>query len=90
MKKLVFSAIALVAFTTVSFANNTVEQKNEAKNNQVIEQDDTLGCDHCYDYADSLDDGSDRTNQTWMRNVDSCRTSNGCEAEFTKLIKKIE
>ena len=23
----------------------------------------TIGCDHCYDYADSLDDGTDRTNK---------------------------
>ena len=83
-KKVLFSAVALVAFSFAGMANNEVKEvEKEFDSNQNLE---AVGCDHCYDYADSLDDGSDRTNQKWMRNVDRCRASNGCEAEFTKLI----
>lgn len=81
MKKFMFSAFALVAFSFAGMANEVEEKES------VILNDD---CNHCYEYADSLDDGRDRTNQTWMRNVDACRTSNGCKAEFSKLIKKQE
>ncbi|RBA29650.1 hypothetical protein [Flavobacterium tibetense] len=78
---MIFSAVALVAFSFAGMANEIEDKK-------LIDETELVNCDHCYAYADSLDDGSDRTNQTWMRNVDACRTSNGCEAEFAGLIKK--
>jgi hypothetical protein len=84
MKKMIFSAVALVAFSFAGMANEIEEKKVEIKENEANL---TIGCDHCYDYADSLDDGSDRTNQTWMRNVDACKVSNGCEPVFTKQKK---
>ncbi|WP_445722751.1 hypothetical protein [Flavobacterium sp.] len=83
MKKLGFSIIAVVAFSFAGMANETNEKTVETNK----EKKEIVGCDHCYDHADSLDDGSDRSNQKWMKNVDGCRTSNGCEAEFDTLTK---
>jgi hypothetical protein len=82
-KKVFFCAVALVAFSVSSMANEIEEKKVEEINNNA---ETTIGCDHCYDYADSLDDGTDRTNKKWMRNVDKCKVTNGCEAVFTELL----
>ena len=79
MKKMIFSAVALVVFSFAGMANEIEEKKVETK--------EALGCDHCYDYADSKDDGSDRTGRKWMKNVDACKTSNGCPAEFTNILQ---
>lgn len=78
---MVFSAVALVAFSFAGMANNEVK---EVENKVAIED-----CEECYAYADSLDNGRDRSNQQWMINVDNCRASNGCERQYTKLIKSV-
>ena len=81
-----FSAVALVAFSFAGMANTGGEEKLESKTLTKIENSD---CDGCWAYADSLDDGKDRTNQKWMKNVDSCLVANGCEPQHTHLIKDI-
>ncbi|WP_445714465.1 hypothetical protein [Flavobacterium sp.] len=81
---MIFSAVALIAFSFAGMANEIEEKKNENKADK--ENETSIGCDHCYDYADSLDDGTDRTNKKWMRNVDNCKVANGCEAVFTELL----
>ena len=83
MQKMIFSAVALVAFSFAGMANEIEEKKVEIETNQ---EKLTVGCDHCYDYADSLDDGKDRSNQKWMANVDKCKVANGCEAVFTDAL----
>jgi len=81
MKKFIFSAVALVAFSFTGMANEV-----EDKESTILNDD----CNHCTAYADSLDDGRDRTGVTWMKNVDACRVANGCEADYTKTIKRIQ
>ena len=83
MQKMIFSAIALVAFSFAGMANEMDEKKVEERNKNA---ETSIGCEHCYDYADSLDDGSDRTNQTWLNNLNACKTANGCEPELPKKI----
>jgi hypothetical protein len=47
-KKMIFSAVALVAFSVSGMANEIEEKKVEESNNAET----TIGCDNCYDYAD--------------------------------------
>ena len=82
IKKVFFSAIALVAFLFAGMTNEIEEKKVEESNNAET----TIGCDNCYDYADWLDYGTDWTNKKWIRNVDKCKVANGCEAVFTELL----
>ncbi len=48
IKKVFFSAIALVAFLFAGMTNEIEEKKVEESNNAET----TIGCDNCYDYAD--------------------------------------
>ncbi len=46
---MVFSAVALEAFSVSGMANEIEEKKVEEINNNA---ETTIGCDNCYDYAD--------------------------------------
>ncbi|CAM1360617.1 exported hypothetical protein [Tenacibaculum litopenaei] len=65
-KSVLFMCLAVVG--TVIYANNmNVEQPEE-----VLLNDD---CGGCIAWADSRDDGSDRTLKKWQKDLDDCRAS---------------
>lgn len=72
MKNLCLSAILAFAIS-FSFAYSNVETK-AAQNleDTFLDPDD---CGGCIAYADSRDDGSDRTLRKWQNDLDTCRAN---------------
>lgn len=88
---MVFSAVALVAFSFAGMANNEVnEKKSKKETTDSKEQIESFlllkqmptNCEDCYIYADGLDDGSDPKLIDWRHNMNVCYTSNGCDEPF--------
>ena len=86
MKKVFFSAVALVAFSFAGMANEIKDKKNEVKSNKENNKELTTNkkfvgvpCDQCQQWADGQITGSDPTNERWMAKVDECYDNNGCD-----------
>lgn len=86
MQKMIFSAVALVAFSFAGMANEIKDKKNEVKSNKKNNKELTTNkkvvgvpCDQCQQWADGKVVGSDPTNAQWMDWVDQCYDDNGCD-----------
>ncbi|MBC3845474.1 hypothetical protein H8K90_03695 [Winogradskyella echinorum] len=73
MKNLCLSAILVFAIS-FSFANSNTETKTTNNNfeNTLLDPND---CGGCIAYADSRDDGSDRTLKKWSKDLNDCRAN---------------
>lgn len=77
MKKMIFSAVALIAFSFAGMANQIEEKKVEEK--KVEKKIIVTDCDQCQQWADGQVTGSDPTNKKWMAKVDECYDKNKCD-----------
>ena len=86
MKKMIFSAVALVAFSFAGMANEIKDKKNEVKSNKENNKELTTNkkiiavpCDQCQQWADGQVTTDDPTNKKWMAKVDECYDKNDCD-----------
>lgn len=70
MKK-VFLFLFLSVIGTFVYANNSTVIVEKSSDNFILNGD----CGGCIAWADSRDDGSDRTNRRWQKDLDDCRAS---------------
>ena len=82
MKKMIFSAVALVAFSFAGMANEIEDKK-------LIDETVLTDCDQCNQWADGQVVGQDPTNSQWMDFVDYCYDQNNCDnPRFRDTVKK--
>ncbi len=87
MKKVFLTVLTVVLFSVSGWANTVqLESEKDINLNFLLNND----CYHCIAQADALDDGSDRTNRTWMKNVDACRVSSGCDQDYQDQIGSVK
>jgi hypothetical protein len=85
---MIFSAVALVAFSFAGMANEVKDENKIDSKEEILfyfKKELTImpeNCEDCYQYADGLDDGNDPRMVKWRHNMNTCYTSNGCDAPF--------
>ena len=78
MKKIVLSVFFLLSITLTIVANQkenfwTINTNSQAEIYDFLKDNDD--CGGCIAYADSRDDGSDRTLTKWRNDLETCRAN---------------
>jgi hypothetical protein len=84
MKNLFASIVCVLAMS--SFAENQKSEVFANKNEIILLVEDFVqdDCGGCIAYADSRDDGSDRTLERWNRDLENCRSNSSECAELSE------
>ncbi|MFN3907613.1 MAG: hypothetical protein ACK4JX_01105 [Flavobacterium sp.] len=79
MKKLLFTAIAVVGFGMNSWGHTI----NKDESNLISLNDPCHGME-CYQQADANENPDNQDTLQWMKDVDNCLIARGCDPEFTR------